>query len=127
MGLLKIFIFSAFSGISIALTYLFSGENAEIGFTFTILNILYENVEPSSQVFVLIISLIVTIFFVYGLSKFMREIIEQKLKGIVIASLGLSGSILVLLSTENSSYMIFLGTSSLIIGIIFLSLNRKAS
>jgi len=125
LGLGKIFIFSVFSGLSFGFSYRTSGDTPEVGFSFVILNLLNQYVDERFQAAIMILSIIVTIFFIYGLTVFIRQVYEQRLIGIITAVLGFSGSFLILSSTQQQTYFIFLGTILWIIGIIFIFLGKK--
>jgi len=125
LGLGKIFIFSVFSGLSFAFSYRTSGDTADVGFGFVILNLLNQYVDERFQAVIMILSIIVTIFFIYGLTVFIRQVYEQRLLGIVTAGLGFSGSFLILSSTQLQTYLIFLGAGFWIIGIILIFLGKK--
>ena len=73
----------------------------------------------------MILSIIVTIFFIYGLTVFIRQVYEQRLIGIVTAVLGFSGSFLILSSTQPQTFLVFLGASFWVIGIIVSLLAKK--
>ena len=90
-----------------------------------ILNLLNQYVDERFQAVIMILSIIVTIFFIYGLTVFIRQVYEQRLVGIITAVLGISGSFLILYSTQQQTYLIFLGVSFWIIGIIFIFLGKK--
>ena len=68
MGLAKIFFFSVLSGLSFAFSYRTSGDTSEVGFAFVILNRLEQFGDSQVQALVAILSIIVTILFIYGLS-----------------------------------------------------------
>jgi len=125
LGLGKIFIFSVFSGLSLAFSYRTSGDTPEVGFGFVILNLLNQYGDARFQAIVMILSIIVTIFFIYGLTVFVRQVYEQRLAGVVIAVLGFSGSFLILSSTQQQTYLIFLGMSFWVMGIIVIFLGKK--
>jgi len=125
LGLGKIFIFSVFSGLSFAFSYKASGDTTDVGgFVFVILDLLSATGDSGTQGLVVIISIVVTIFSIYGLSVFMRQIIEERLAGIITVIVGFSGSFLIL-STQQEDYFIVMGVSLWIIGIIIVSLVRK--
>jgi hypothetical protein len=125
LGLGKIFIFSVFSGLSFAFSYRTSGDSPEAGFSFVILNLLNQYGDEQIQAAVMILSIIVTIIFLYGLTVFIRQVYEQRLIGIVTALLGFFGSFVILYSTQQQTYLIFLGASFWIIGIIVVLLGKK--
>jgi hypothetical protein len=124
LGLGKIFIFSVFSGISFAFSYRTSGDASDVGFAFVFLNQISQAADEQMQALVLILSIIVTVFFIYSLARFMRQVYDQRLAGIVTAILGFTGSFLVLSSQEQSEFVV-LGFSLWIAGIVIIILGKK--
>lgn len=125
MGLGKIFIFSVFSGLSFAFSFKASGDTTDVGgFVFVILDLLSATGDSGTQGLVVIISIVVTIFSIYGLSVFMRQVIKERLAGIFTAIVGFSGSFLIL-STQQETHFIVMGVSLWIIGIIIVGLVHK--
>ena len=125
MGLAKIFFFSALSGLSFAVSYRTSGDASDVGFAFVFLNWLNQYGDSQIQALVTIASIVVTIIFIYGLSRFIRQIYDERRVGILTAILGFAGSFIILSSSQQQTYFIFLGTGLLIIGIIFTFLGSK--
>src|SRR3989304_6165852 len=124
MGLGKIFVFSALSGVSFAFSYR-TGQESQTGFVFTILDILNKSEDATTQAFVTVVSIVTTIFFIYGLSVFFRQIYENRLAGIITAVVGFTGSFLILSSSEQNTLLIFLGVGLWITGIVIARLVRK--
>ena len=124
MGLGKILIFSVFSGISFAFSYRTSGDASDVGFAFVFLNQISQAANAQIQALVLVLSIVFTIFFIYSLARFMRQVYDQRLAGIVTAILGFSGSFLVLSSQEQSE-LVVLGFSLWIAGIVIIILGKK--
>jgi len=128
LGLRQVFVFSVFSGISFAFTFRISGDASEVGIVFLVLNFLSQNTDPRIQGLIMIVSLVITIFFIYGLAVFFRKIYEQKLAGVVTALLGFAGSLLVFLSSQANTHLIVLGIGVWISGIFVVSFfERKSS
>ena len=126
MGLPKILALSTLSGLSFGFTYKIGGElSGRVGFV--ILDLVFENVDSRIQGLIMIISLVVTIFFIYGLTKFIRQVYEQQFLGMITAILGFSGSILVVTSTQESTYFIFLGMGAWVIGVFIVFFGNKKS
>ncbi len=117
MGLGKIFVFSALSGVSFAFSYR-TGQESQTGLVFTILDILNKSGDATTQAFVTVVSIVTTIFFIYGLSVFFRQIYENRLAGIITAVVGFAGSFLILSSSEQNTLLIFLGVGLWITGIV---------
>lgn len=117
MGLGKIFIFSALSGISFSFSYR-TGQESQGGAVFTLLEMLNRSGETSIQAFVTIASIIATIFFIFGLAKFFREIYEHRLAGIITAVVGFLGSFVILSDSALNYNVIILGVGLWVIGIV---------
>ena len=124
MGLGKIFLFSVFAGLSFAFSYKASGDTPEVGgFVFVILDLLSQYGDSEIQGLVIIISIVITIFSIYGLSVFLRQVIEERLVGILTAIVGFLGSFLIL-STQEAHFIV-IGVSLWIVGIVLASLFGK--
>lgn len=125
MGLGKIFIYSLFSGLSFAFSYNLSGDATDAGFAFTLLNQISQNADEQIQAAILIISIVFTVFFIYSLSKFFRQVYEKRVIGIVTAILGFSGSFLILSSQQQTIFVVF-GALLWIAGIVLIVLARRS-
>ncbi len=125
MGLGKIFIYSIFSGLSFAFSYRTSGDASDAGFAFAILNQISQNGNEQIQAAILILSIVLTIFLIYSLSRFFRQIYEQRLVGIITAVLGFSGSFLIL-SSEQQTFLVIVGAIFWIAGIVLIILAKKS-
>ena len=125
MGLGKIFIYSIFSGLSFAFSYRTSGDASDAGFAFTILNQISQNGNEQIQAAILILSIVLTIFLIYSLSRFFRQIYEQRLVGIITAVLGFSGSFLIL-SSQQQTFLVIVGAIFWIAGIVLIILAKKS-
>jgi hypothetical protein len=117
MGLGKIFIFSALSGISFAFSYR-TGQGTQTSLVFALLDALNRSGDSTTQTFVMIASIVATIFFIYSLSVFFRQIYENRLAGIITAIVGFAGSFVILSSSEQDTQLIFLGIGLWIVGIV---------
>ena len=126
MGLGKIFVFSALSGVSFAFSYR-TGQESQTGLVFTILDILNKSGDATTQAFVTVASIAATIFFIYGLSVFFRQVYENRLAGVVTAVVGFTGSFVILSSSEQNTLLIILGAGLWIAGIVIASLIGKKS
>lgn len=124
MGLGKIFIFSALSGLSFAFSYR-TGQESQTGFVFVILDFLNQSGDPRTQAFVTVASIVATIFFIYGLSVFFRQVYENRLAGVVTAIVGFAGSFVIMSSSEQNTLLIILGVGLWIAGIVIARLVRK--
>ena len=127
MGLRKVLALSILSGISFAFTYRINGESSEAGISFLIIDFLFQNVDSSTEILLIIISLVVTGLFIYGLVKFFNQIYEHRLAGLATAVLGFSGSLLVLLSPQDNIHLILFGVGLWIITGIFANVFDKKS
>ncbi len=125
MGLGKIFIYSIFSGLSFAFSYRTSGDASDAGFAFAILNQISQNGNEQIQAAILILSIVLTIFLIYSLSRFFRQIYEQRLVGIITAVLGFSGSFLIL-SSQQQTFLVIVGAIFWIAGIVLIILAKKS-
>ncbi len=117
MGLPRILVFSALTGISSGLAISATGESSVPGFNFVIFNYFSQFLDSNLQTLLVIISSIFTIFFIFRLAKFFRDVYEHKLAGIATAILGFSGSILVILAPQENSHVLVLGIGVWIIGL----------
>lgn len=124
MGLLKILVFAISTGISFALTYATSGNPSQIGTSFSILNSILDNFDPGVQSAIMIVSAILSIYFVFSLAKFFREVFENKFYGIIIAVLGFSGSMIIILASQSSNGIVF-GISLWFVGMILALYKNK--
>lgn len=127
MGLAKIFFFSALSGLSFAFSYRSSGDTSDVGFAFVLLDWLNQYGDPQIQALVTIASIVVTIIFIYGLSRLILQIYEERRAGILTAVLGFTGSFVILSSSQQQTFFIFLGIGLWVMGIIITFLGRKSS
>jgi len=127
LGLGKIFFFSAISGLSFAFSYRTSGDTSDVGFAFVLLDWLNQTGDSQIQALVTIASIFVTIIFIYGLSRFFRQIYEERRAGIIIAVLAFTGSFIILSSSQQQTFFIFIGIGLWSIGIIITFVGRKSS
>jgi len=124
LGLLKILIFSILSGLSFGFTFRIGGEPSEAGLGFLLLNFLSQNADSRIQFLLMIVSIVVTILFFYGLVRLFKQIIEKRFAGIVTAILGFLGSFLVV-SIPGNFQLMLLGIGSWIIAGIIVSVVGK--
>ena len=103
------------TGVSFAFAYATSGDPSQIGTSFAILNSISQNFSPALQSVILIVSAALSIYFVFNLAKFFREVYESKFYGVVIAVLGFSGSMLVVLASQSSNAVV-LGVAFWLVG-----------
>ena len=125
MGLIRILGYSALTGISFAFAYrvIESGESG----TYSILGTLLPITDSRIQALVMIASLILAIFSIFRMSKFLIQVYEHRREGVATAILGLCGSLLVFLSQGNFQVLL-IGVGMWIIGIVFvIAHGRKSS
>lgn len=126
MGLGKVFIYSVFSGLSFAFSYKTSGDATDGGFAFAILNQISQRGDEQIQAAILVLSIVLTIFFIYSLSRFFRQVYEQRQAGIITAVLGFSGSFLILSSNQQQTFLVVAGAMLWIAGIVLIVLAKKS-
>jgi len=126
LGLGKIFIFAVFSGLSLAFSYRTSGDTSDVGFGFVLLNQISQAGDAQIQAAIMVLSIVVTIFFIFNLARFMRQVYEQRLVGIITAILGFSGSFLVLSSNQEQTFFVVIGFVLWIAGIVVIILGKKS-
>lgn len=117
-------VFAAMTGISFAFAYVTSGEPSQIGTSFAILNLISQNFDPALQSVIMIVSAALAIYFVFSLAKFFREVYENRLYGVLIAVLGFSGSILIILASSSSNGIV-LGVAFWLVGVILAAYKNK--
>ncbi len=117
MGLPRILLFSALTGISSGLAISATGESSVPGINFVLFDYFSQFLDSNLQTLLVIISSIFTIFFIFRLAKFFRDVYENKLAGIATAILGFIGSILVILAPQENSHVLVLGIGVWIIGL----------
>ena len=124
MGLGKIFIFAVFAGISFTFSYNASGNASDVGFASILLNQISQTGDSQIQAAILILSIVLTIFSIFNLARFMRQVYDKRLAGIVTAVFGFLGSFLVLSSSQEQNFVV-IGFVIWIIGIVVIILGRK--
>ena len=123
MGLIRILGYSALTGISFAFAYRVI-ESGEGGTPYSILGTLLQITDSRIQALVMIASLILGIFSVFRMSKFLIQVYEHRREGVATAILGLCGSLLVFLSQGNFQVLL-IGVGMWIIGIVFVVAHGK--
>jgi len=126
LGLGKVFIYSVFGGLSFAFSYRTSGDASDGGFAFAILNQISQRGDEQIQAAILVLSIVLTIFFIYSLSRFFRQVYEQRQAGIITAVLGFSGSFLILSSNQQQTFLVVAGAMLWIAGIVLIVLAKKS-
>ncbi len=126
MGLGKIFIYSVFSGLSFAFSYRISEGAPDGGFAFSILNQLSQNGNEQIQAGILVLSIVLAILSIYSLSKFFRQIYDQRIVGIITAVVGFSGSFLILSGSQQETFFVIVGAVLWIVGIVLIIIAKKS-
>jgi len=126
LGLGKVFIYSVFSGLSFAFSYKTSGDATDGGFAFALLNQISQRGDEQIQAAILVLSIVLTIFFIYSLSRFFRQVYEQRQAGIITAVLGFSGSFLILSSNQQQTFLVVAGAMLWIAGIVLIILAKRS-
>ncbi len=125
MGLSRILVFSALSGISFGFAITAGGDSSGVGINFLVYDYFSNFIDSSFQTILAIISAIFAIFFIFRLTKFFSEVYEHKLAGIPAAILGFVGSVLVILAPQENSHVLVLGIGVWIIGLSVVIFTRK--
>jgi len=126
LGLGKVFIYSVFSGLSFAFSYKTSGDATDGGFAFALLNQISQRGDEQIQAAILVLSIVLTIFFIYSLSRFFRQVYEQRQAGIITAVLGFSRSFLILSSNQQQTFLVVAGAMLWIVGIVLIVLAKRS-
>ena len=126
MGFGKVFISSVFSGLSFTFSYKTSGDATNGGFAFALLNQISQRGNEQIQAAILVLSIVLTIFFIYSLSRFFRQVYEQRQAGIITAVLGFSGSFLILSSNQQQTFLVVAGAMLWIVGIVLIVLAKRS-
>jgi hypothetical protein len=126
LGLGKIFIYSVFSGLSFAFSYRISEDAPDAGFAFDILNQISQNTNEQIQAGILILSIVLAILSIYSLSKFFRQIYEQRLIGIITVIVGFSGSFLILSGSQQETFLVAVGAALWIAGIALIIIAKRS-
>ena len=123
MGLIRILGYSALTGISFAFAYRVVGSSQDSS-TYGIIGTFLQITDSSIQALVMIASLVLAIFSVFRMSKFLIKVIEHRREGVATAILGLGGSLLVFLSQGNFQVLL-IGIGMWVIGIVLVIAHSK--
>ena len=127
MGLPHILVFSALTGISFSSAIGASGGLVGIGSSFVMFDYFSEYLDSNIQTLLVVVSSIFTIFFIFRLAKFFREVLDNQLAGIGTAILGFVGSFLVILSPQDNTHVSVVGIGLWILGTFIVIVYRKKS
>ena len=125
MGLPHILVFSALTGISFSSAIGASGGLVVIGSSFATFDYFSGYLDSTFQTLLVIVLSIFTIFFIFRLAKFFREVFDNQLVGIGTAILGFVGSFLVILSPQDNTHMFVVGIGLWVFGTFIVITYRK--
>jgi len=125
MGLPNILVFSALTGISFSSAIGASGGLGGFGSSFATFDYFSRFLDANLQTLLVVISSIFTIFFIFRLAKFFREVLDNQLAGIGTAILGFVGSFLIMFSPQNNSHVFVVGLGLWIFGTFIVIVYRK--
>lgn len=115
LGLKNIFIFSLLSGISFGISYRASGGVSQIGLGPIFFDSLSQYLDSSTLTILTIISAVITVFFIFKLASFFREIYEQQSVGAIISALAFAGSLIVVFGSFQNMTFVLVGVGCWII------------
>ena len=125
MGLPRILVFSALTGISFSSAIGASGGLGGTGSGFVMFNFFSRYLDSGLQTILVVISSIFTIFFIFRLAKFFREVLDNQLAGIGTAILGFVGSFLIMFAPQDNSHVFVAGIGLWIFGTFIVVVYRK--
>ncbi|MGI0056910.1 MAG: hypothetical protein ACREAK_05995 [Nitrosarchaeum sp.] len=124
MGLPHILVFSALTGISFSST-IGAGGAVWTGSSFVMFDFFSRYLDSNFQTLLVVISSIFTIFFIFRLAKFFKEVLDNRLPGIGTAILGFVGSFLIMFSPQDNSHVFVAGIALWIFGTFVVIVYRK--
>ena len=125
MGLPHILVFSALTGISFSSAIGASGGLGGIGSSFVTFDFFSRYLDSTLQTSLVVVSSIFTMFFIFRLAKFFREVLDNRLAGIGTAILGFVGSFLIMFSAQDNSHVFVAGIGLWIFGTFIVVVYRK--
>ena len=125
MGLFRILVFSALSGISFGFAITAGGDSSGVGINFLIYDYFSNFIDSSLQTILAVISAVFAIFFIFRLARFFTDVFEHRLAGIATAILGFVGSILIILTPQENSHVLILGIGIWILGLSVVIFSKK--
>src|SRR3990172_11956589 len=125
MGLPHILVFSALTGISFSSAIGVSGGIGVIGSSFVMFDFFSRYLDSNLQTLMVVISSIFTIFFIFRLAKFFREVLDSRLAGIGTAILGFVGSFLIMFAPQDNSHVFVAGIGLWVFGTFIVFVYRK--
>lgn len=125
MGLPHILVFSALTGISFSSAIGASGGLGETGSSFVMFDFFSRYLDSTLQTLLVVISSIFTIFFIFRLAKFFREVLDNRLAGIGTAILGFVGSFFIMFAPQDNSHVFVTGIGLWIFGTFIVIVCRK--
>ena len=125
MGLPHILVFSALTGISFSSAIGASSGLGVTGSSFVTFDYFSGYLDSNIQTLLVIVSSIFTIFFIFRLAKFFREVLDNRLAGIGTAVLGFVGSFLIMFAPQDNSHVFVVGIGLWIFGTFIVIAYRK--
>jgi len=125
MGLPHILVFSALTGISFSSAIGASGGLGGAGASFVMFDFFSRYLDSNLQTLLVVISSIFTIFFIFRLAKFFREVLDNRLTGIGTAILGFVGSFFIMFAPQYNSHVFVAGIGLWIFGTFIIFVYRK--
>lgn len=125
MGLPRILVFAALTGISFSSAIGASSELGGFGSSFVTFDYFSRYLDSNLQTLMVVISSIFTIFFIFRLAKFFREVLDNRLAGIGTAILGFVGSFLIMFAPQDNSHVFVAGIGLWIFGTFIVIVYRK--
>ena len=125
MGLPHILVFSALTGISFSSAIGASGGLGGTGTSFVMFDYFSRYLDSNIQTLLVVVSSIFTIFFIFRLAKFFREVLDNQLAGIGTAILGFVGSFLIILSPQENTHVFVVGIGLWVFGTFIVIAYRK--
>jgi len=125
MGLPHILVFSALTGISFSSAIGASGGLGGVESSFVMFDFFSRYLDSNLQTLLVVISSIFTIFFIFRLAKFFREVLDNRLAGIGTAILGFVGSFFIMFAPQYNSHVFVTGIGLWIFGTFIIFVYRK--
>ena len=125
MGLPHILVFSALTGISFSSAIGASGRLGGTGSSFVMFDFFSRYLDSNLQTLLVVVSSIFTIFFIFRLAKFFRDVLENRLAGIGTAILGFVGSFFIMFAPQDNSHVFVAGIGLWIFGTFIIIVYRK--
>ena len=125
MGLPRILTFSALTGISFSAVIGASGAAGSLEYNLLFSDFTLRYLDSGIQTLVLIVSSLFAIFFIFKLAKFFRDVLDNRMIGVMTAVLGFAGSFLVVLSPQDNSHILVVGIGLWLFGVFIVIFYRN--